>query len=145
MKLHIAGIAIALLVFPAYGDDDPEGHQSQLGYLSASYILIGKKLDSDDTFLGRMVLAQNGSRLEGYREIEGVRVAVSGTIKHPRCCESTHVLRLRFAEGDHQLEGTYLWRGDLDNYARISGYVYERGTSTMWPGMEVLFRDHRTK
>ncbi len=39
----------------------------------------------------------------------------------------------------------YLWRNDLDNYARISGYVYQLGKKILKPGLEALFIDHNTK
>ena len=41
-----------------------------------------------------------------------------------------------------EYEITYLWRSDLDNYARLSGYLYQPGEKTDSPGMEALFRDH---
>jgi len=86
---------------------------------------------------------RNGDLIEGFREIGEDRIAVSGKIEHPNCCDLSHLLRLRFGESDRRFEGTYLWLNGLDNYGRISGYVYDSSKSTDWPGMEVLFRDHR--
>jgi hypothetical protein len=49
------------------------------------------------------------------------------------------VLRVRYQGG---LEGNYLFGSDLDNYARITGYIYRVGQrTTRNPGLEALFAD----
>jgi hypothetical protein len=52
------------------------------------------------------------------------------------------VLRVRFVRAGQEYEIPYLWRSDLDNYARLSGYLDQPGKQTDSPGMEALFVDH---
>lgn len=52
------------------------------------------------------------------------------------------VLRIRFEQDGKSYEQTCMVGSDLDNYARISCYLYVPGRKTMNPGMEVLFIDH---
>lgn len=58
---------------------------------------------------------------------------------------STQVLRMRFRSGNSSFEGTYLFHSDLDNYARITGYLYKVDpktgvpVNTKNPGLETLF------
>ena len=51
------------------------------------------------------------------------------------------VLRIRFDQDGKSYEGTYLIDGDLDNYARLSGYLYLADGSTKSVGLEALFAD----
>jgi hypothetical protein len=48
------------------------------------------------------------------------------------------VLRIRFRENGREFEGTFLWRSDLDNYPRLSGFISERG-KTNSVGLEAWF------
>ena len=143
MRMRILGLVLLLAATPARAHEDPDGHAFQLDYLAGRYVLVAKALDGDETSLGALGLARSGRKLSGHRTVGAARMPVSGIVEHPTCCEGTHVLRLRFQQDGQEREATYLWQGDLDNYARISGYVYEPGKRTDWPGMEVLFRDHR--
>ena len=122
----------------AYADEGNH-HGQMAGFYAGTYVLVGKRMDSDDTFVGTLVLEHVGDGLEGYRLIADNRVSVSGTIEHPLCCESAHTLRLKFKDGDRELEASYLLDIDLDNYGRLSGFVFDPELRTDWPGMEVLF------
>ena len=105
--------------------------------------MIGKVPEDDGTFLGAVVLEADGNSLKGYRQIGTQKVPVTGQLEHPKCCEHMHILRLRFKHEGRDFEGTYLWQSDLDNYARLTGYVYEAGVRTQSPGLETLFIDHQ--
>ena len=39
-------------------------------------------------------------------------------------------------------EATYFFNSDLDNYARLLGYLYVIQGGTKEPGLEALFIDH---
>ena len=41
-------------------------------------------------------------------------------------------------------EATYFFNSDLDNYARLLGYLYVIQGGTKEPGLEALFIDHQT-
>lgn len=131
------------LVLPVHADENDD-HVGMAAFYAGTYVLVGKQLDSDDTFVGTIVLEQAGDRLEGYRLVSGVRTKVSATIEHPLCCESAHLLRIKFKDGDRELEGSYLLDSDLDNYGRLSGFVFDPNQRSDWPGMEVLFFDKRS-
>jgi len=128
----------------AFAHDDDDGHEFLAGFLEGEYTLVGKAIDSDNAVIGTVVLEQHRKEIKGHRLIGGELAELSGTIVHPKCCESTHSLVLIFTSAGRTFEGHYLWSSDLDNYARISGFVYELGSRTNSPGMEVLF-NHDSK
>ena len=51
----------------------------------------------------------------------------------------TEVLRIIFREADTDYEETCLISGDLDNYARLTCYLYRPGVKTDDPGLEAFF------
>jgi hypothetical protein len=51
------------------------------------------------------------------------------------------VLRVRFIENGESYEAAYLVGGDLDNYGRLTGYVYLKNGKTKKPGLEAWFSD----
>lgn len=142
MTLRIL-IPLLLVASSAAVAHESDEHDGLLAFLAGNYVLIGKHLDSDDSFVGSLVLEQHGDHLAGYRLVSTVKTDVRAVIRHPACCESTHMLRLTFELDGVNLEASYLVTSDLDNYGRLSGHVYNPAQKTNWPGMEVLFFDHR--
>ena len=120
---------------------DPQTHADRCGFLAGTYTVVGKELYSNQTYLGRVILRRSGECLLVERLINGERVNGEGRIAHALGTDEADVLRVRFLRRGKQYEITYLWQSDLDNYARISGYVYHPGIQTGTPGMEVLFID----
>lgn len=117
---------------------------STLGFLAGNYILIGKKINSHQTYQGRisMIFNEKGRCLDITRVIEGR--TVTGTARIVPVLEGeAQVLRLAFTDEGVVYEGTLLWRGDLDNYGRLSGYIYVKGTHPEKPGLEAYFIDPR--
>lgn len=127
---------------------DQRDVDSQLEYLAGSYRLVGKEPGTNHTFLGEVIMTKRGDRLQILRTIGGVTVrgngrieplAKSGDLKVVTCLR----VRLKTAKGN--FEGTYLYRSDGDNYARISGYFYQidprsgRPLATAGPGLEAMF------
>ncbi len=53
--------------------------------------------------------------------------------------DKTKVLRVRFRSQGKDYEATYLIGSDLDNYGRLTGYVYFKDGETKTPGLEALF------
>jgi hypothetical protein len=109
-------------------------------FVQGRYHLIGKAMDSDRTYHGTVVLAYDGDGLTVRRDIGGktvlgvAAVEVSGE-------DATPVLRIRFTDSDEPYEETCMVSGDLDNYARITCYLYRPGLSTDAPGLEAMFID----
>ena len=120
---------------------DPGRHADSCDFLAGSYTVVGKELDSERTYLGRVVLRRQGECLQVERWIGGEWLQGTATIEHALGSDAADVLRVRFVREGKHYEITYLWRSDLDNYARLSGYLYQPGIRTETPGMEVLFID----
>lgn len=110
------------------------------GFLSGSYVVIGKHPDSTETYSGQMNLEECDGQLQVVRIVNGHITRGIGTIEKAAGGDAT-VLRIRFDRDGKSYEGTYLVDGDLDNYARLTGYVYLADGSTRRVGLEALFAD----
>ncbi len=110
------------------------------GFLSGSYVVIGKRPDSTETYSGQINLEEADGQLQVVRIVNDQITRGIGKIQ-----EAVHgevdVLRIRFDQDGKSYEGTYLVDGDLDNYARLTGYVYLADGSTRSVGLEALFAD----
>ena len=141
LTFSFSGSGLANEPGPSPASDDID---SLLDYFTGSYRLIGKELDSSKTFLGRVVMNRKGNQLQILRTINGTTVEGVGNIEIAPLA-SSRVLRIRFRSGASKFEGTYLFHSDLDNYARITGYLYKIDPKTgipidtKNPGLETLF------
>lgn len=107
-------------------------------FVQGTYQLIGQQPDSTVLCRGTVCLLDSNrvKRTINNRVIWGTwRIELSGADKTP-------VLRCRFSKNHIAYENTYLINGDLDNYARLSGYLYRRDGKTVQPGLETLFYLH---
>lgn len=101
-------------------------------------------MDSNKPFVGRVIINQKGKQLQILRTVNGVTIEGVGRIEQA-APESSRVLRIRFSSGTNKFEGTYLYHSDLDNYARLTGYLYKIDPKTgipidtKNPGLEALF------
>ena len=119
--------------------DDPELH----GYLVGHYLLIGKAPDSDQTYHGTVLIEEDDDgSLSVKRTIGDEVIRGTGRVETTRLTEA-RVLRIRFSHAGLNYEQTCLWRGDLDNYARITCHLYQEDGRTQQPGLEALFHDTR--
>jgi hypothetical protein len=125
--------------------DDTENHKFLYKFLSGTYLVVGKDLESENTYTGQVIFDSRGDRLAVTRVINGERITGTGAIEHALGPDEANVLRVRFTRNGQNYEVTYLWQHDLDNYARLSGYVYQPGKRTVRPGLEALFIDHNSK
>jgi len=138
MKIAIALLLITISPTCIAGDDFL--HMMVQG----KYLLVGKGLDSDKTYHGKVEIKEQNGKLVVSRHINdktingiaAIETALNGDAK---------VLRIHFAEGTINYEETCMVGSDLDNNARISCYLYQPKISTMQPGLEVLFNDHTAK
>ena len=139
--LFLAGSASATNPTPSPTSDDTD---DLLGFLAGSYRLVGKELDSNKPFVGRVIINLKGKQLQVLRTVNGITTEGVGRIEMA-APESSRVLRIRFSSGNNKFEGTYLYHTDLDNYARITGYLYKIDPKTgipidtKDPGLEALF------
>ncbi len=110
-------------------------------FLSGTYVLVGRAPESSRTYTGKMLLSGGNGKFEVTRIIEGKTVKGTGRIE-TATGDRIKVVRVRFTEGGKKYETTYLIGSDLDNYGRLSGYLYLKQGNTVKPGLEVLFIDH---
>jgi hypothetical protein len=108
------------------------------------YILVGKALDAEATFSGKVVIRKSGDGFTVKRTVDGRNIVGQGAIETALNGDA-EVLRIRFSDNGLDYEETCMVGSDLDNYARISCYLYHPGAHTMNPGMEVLFHDHAAR
>jgi len=109
-----------------------------LGFLAGEYRLVGQAPDSGAAYVGQVTLRQHKGSLEIVRTVAGVSTRGSGTIEAAGE-GGTLVLKARFSVSAVAYEATYLWKSDLDNYPRLTGYTYRAAGETKSPGLEALF------
>ncbi len=111
-------------------------------FLPGAYRVVGKRPDSSKAYTGRVVIRKKDRGFEVIRNIMGKSVTATGLIE-TATADRIKVLRVRFVQGGQRYEATYLIHSDLDNYARLTGFVYPQGGKTADPGLEALFFEHR--
>jgi hypothetical protein len=110
------------------------------GFLVGRYQIVGRYPDSSATYTGTVVVSMGDSLLDIERTVGGVSVQGTGRIV-PVTSDRIKVLRIRFTDQGRPFEGTFLIAGDLDNYGRLSGYIYSPENETRLPGLEAWFID----
>ena len=111
-------------------------------FLQGHYTLVGKFPDSNKTYGGKVILRKKADGLEVIRRINGKEIRGTGRIE-TATADRIKVLRVRFVDSGKNYEATYLIHSDLDNYARLTGYLYLKKGGTTKPGLEALFTDHQ--
>lgn len=110
-------------------------------YISGDYVVIGKAADSGRVYEGGVNIRYTGdNKFVVRRRIGSVTATAEGffAVASPPPDEPL-VFRVRFTQDRKEFEATYLWKSDLDNYARLTGCVYLREGGTKSPGLEALF------
>jgi hypothetical protein len=113
-------------------------------FLLGKYLLVGKGIDTGRAYTGKVEIFREKGELRVKRIIDNKVVVGSAAIEFALGGDAD-VLRFRYNEGGKKYEQTCLWLSDLDNYARISCYLYESGVHTINPGLEVLFHDYTSE
>ena len=130
-------MAICFLgVAPAWAQD--EETRDLVAFLEGAYQVIGQWPDSNQTYQGIVVIKNRGDHVDLLRTIDGRTVQAIGRISKATADKIT-VLSVTFARQDRTYEATYLINADLDNYARLTGYVYLQSGKTQAPGLEAMF------
>jgi hypothetical protein len=110
-------------------------------FVAGTYLLIGRQMDSETTYQGRIDIFRDPQHVLKVRRTIGGRVIEGTAAIEKATMAETQVLRMRFTEAGTPYECTCLIQGDLDNYARLSCHRYRRDGKTRQPGLEALFHD----
>ena len=133
------GVSGFLIATAALASDcgKPPDHEFLSGFLAGEYRIVGQLPDAGAGYVGRLVLKAKANGFEVSRAIAAV--TTKGTAAIETAVEDCPVLRIRFTLDAVEYEGTFLWRSDLDNYPRLTGYIYRRVGGTKSPGLEAWF------
>ena len=142
--LLLALLAIFLSAVWAQGPGNSSEEDSLYAFLGGTYHLIGRLPDSNKTYSGKVVLKKTDDALQVTRVINNKEIKGVGKIE-AATADKIKVLRIRFIDESKRYEATYLINSDLDNYARLSGYLYLMKGGTKLPGLEALFIDHQAR
>jgi hypothetical protein len=111
-------------------------------YFAGEYAIVGRAPDSSHTYSGTIKIEEKSSgQFSIARKIDG-RTTIGVAFFDPAGPPAEHpvVLRIRFTDHGKEFEGTFLWRSDLDNYPRLTGFIYQRGgAKTKSAGLEAWF------
>lgn len=110
-------------------------------FLVGEYSVIGKMVESNNTYFGTMKIDVKNKRFEIIRNIDGKTIKANGKIKKTGP-EQMEVFVITFTENKVLYEITYLIYTDFDNYGRLTGYRYYKNKETENPGLEALFSRH---
>lgn len=136
MKYHLPLIGMLFLgginVSSAQNDVPPEG------FMDGAYVVIGRLPDSKQTYQGTINITTSKQVLSLTRVINGQKVVALG--KFETTSENTRVLKVNFESKGKKFEESCLVNTDLDNYARVTCYVFEKTTKKV--GLETWFSDH---
>jgi hypothetical protein len=136
MKYHLPLIGMLFLgsinVSSAQNDFPPEG------FMDGSYVVIGRLPDSKQTYQGTLDITISNQVLNVARVINAQKIIATG--KFETTSENARVLKLNFDSKGKKYEESCLVMSDLDNYARVTCYVFEKTTKKV--GLETWFSDH---
>ena len=107
--------------------------------MSGEYTVVGRMPDSSTTYSGHLSFQAKGKKLAFVRTINGQTSRGTASFDTVAGYDHIPVLRLRFVLAGHLYHGIYQWKGDYDNYLRLTGYVYSPNDTTKSPGLEAFF------
>jgi len=127
------------LVFDACAGE--EERDPVYDFLTGSYEVIGRWPDSNKTYTGRVDIIHKNGLLVVTRNAGGKKIKCDGKIERSGA-DNIKVLRIKFNHYGNDYNGTYIINSDLDNYGRLTGYLYLANGTTRKVGLEALFSDH---
>ncbi len=112
---------------------------ARLDFLVGSYELIGREPNDGRSYYGKMIIQRKDNVLVIKKIINGKTINGVGYLRNALCCDSVKTLIIEYSISGIEYESSYLIDTDLDNYARMTGYVYRKKGDTKKPGLEALF------
>jgi len=133
---------LLISIFVSFSVVSQEDNETFLqDFLVGEYTVIGKEVESNDSYFGTMKIDFKDKKFEITRKISGTSIKAHGKIKKTGS-EQTEVFVITFTENKVLFEITYLIDTDFDNYGRLTGYRYYKDKETEKPGLEALFCIH---
>jgi hypothetical protein len=129
---------LILAVIPVLSQADDAMNEFLKMIVPGEYTVIGKNINSDKTYQGEVSITRQDDTFAVMRSINGTKIVGQAAIESAAGGDAK-VLRIRFEENNVNYEETCLVSSDLDNYARISCYLYMQDGKTRQPGLEALF------
>lgn len=134
--MRLGAIILLVLTSIVWGADEWE---SDYPNIAGHYEVIGRRCESGILFTGSTTIDEvRPNVFVVTRVIDGKTIKANGEVDLATP-DRIPVFRIYFVENGTDMEGTLLWRGDLDNDGRISGYIYPKGYTGKKPGLEALF------
>ncbi len=104
MKIRAFIVALVLIIPPiAWAESVDE--QSLYNFLQGSYELIGRWPDSNETYIGMVLLKKSNHRFRVVRTVSNKRIEGVGKIE-TATADNVRVLRIRFSKAGRTYEGT---------------------------------------
>ena len=126
-------LAVACIPFAAAADHpDPS-------YFVGRYWVVGRLPDSGTPYSGDLKVYLHEGEMALYWEVGDEVWTGRATFVESELVDTATQLRITVERNGHPYEGTLLWRNDLDNYPRVSGYIYDPKVDTDKPGLEAWF------
>ena len=141
-RINFLAVSLVLIVISAVWAQDGEV-EFLYTFLQGTYQVIGRWPDSNETYNGKIVIKRKGDCLQVLRSINGEEIEGVGRIA-TATADKIKVLTVGFSQRGRRYEATYIIDSDLDNYARLTGYLYLKTAKTKRRGLEALFIDHQS-
>ncbi len=146
INVHLWKISVLLvpltlvMLFPSVVTAQEMGEEfPDAKFFVGDYTLIGKVLNGNDSFIGKLQLEVDSSGLQHAQRIIGTDTTICTWGMEYAIGAEVRVIRVRWERATRKYECTYQWSMDFDNYPRLSGHCYESGKTADNPGMEVGF------
>jgi len=134
-------LSAAVIVQADQSAIDKEQEDFLLSSLVGSYQVIGRLPESRKLYSGEIKIRRTGDRLNRLileRLINGVKIKCEATIESATA-DDVPVLRTAWKQGNVNYGATYLVHTDLDNFPRMTAYIYYSDRKTIKPGIEAVF------
>ena len=127
--------------FTMFSQEDKGENNFLSDFLVGTYTIVGKKIESSETYTGSMKIENIKGKFKVTRQIGDKKIICEAVIKEVLSGE-IKIFIINYTENKIDYEISYMIDTDFDNYARLTGYFYIKGTYPEKPGLEAAFSNH---